>query len=495
MAKKQLTIFQQELLETAKKIKEYKLACESNIAFILWKNPSLYYQYEEINLKDFSNNIWKVYWQIGKDIIIKEKKESLDDITVGLFLEKHPKLLAKYDEYGGYKTIEDGKEYVKEANINGYIQELKKWNVVMELAKLQFPVYNRLKNFADMNIDEIYNEYEAVFNKTFADVDGEEKAYDISDGIDELIDKLNEGAAVGLPLYNSEILNKEIGGLLEGYLTLIGGLSGTGKSSFVRNILLQTIIKNQEKCVIMINEEGIEKWQREFLVWISNNIFKFDLQKYTVRKGKYSEETMDILKKSANWMKENKGHIKILPFNQFNTSKTIKHLKKFAHIGVKYFVIDTFKSDSNIKNESTFWLNMQQNMVNLYDTIKPKNKNVHLICTFQLSKSSAHQRYYTQDNIGMAKNIIDVGSTCIMIRKPFEDEFENGKNQLRCLKYAGKNKKSKIPFILKRDKHYVIIFIVKNREGATNEYQIVAEHDLSRNIYKELGITSVPVDF
>lgn len=265
MAKKEITIFQQELLESIKKIKEYKIACESNISFIFWKNPSLYYMHDEIKLSNFSNNIWKVYWQIGCDIILKEKKEHLDDITVGLYLEKHPKLKNKYDEYGGYETIEKGVTYVLEENLNGYIHELEKWNVVLSLAKLEFPVYNRLNEFVDMSTDEIYNEYEALFNNVFANVEGEEVATDIADDIDILIDELNEGLAVGLSL-KSPILTKEIGGLNLGDITLIGGLSGSGKSSFIRNILIPSIMEENERCVMMINEEGKKKWQRELLV-------------------------------------------------------------------------------------------------------------------------------------------------------------------------------------------------------------------------------------
>ena len=112
-----------------------------------------------------------------------------------------------------------------------------------------------------------------------------------------------------------------------------------------------------------------------------------------------------------------------------------------------------------------------------------------------MAKSSARQRFYSQDNIGQAKNIVDVASTCLMIRDVFEDEYTGEKNALKVYKLEGKNGKSKIPVNLDHDKHYQLIFIVKNREGAANNYQIVIEHDMSRNLLKEVGFTSVPVDF
>lgn len=95
----------------------------------------------------------------------------------------------------------------------------------------------------------------------------------------------------------------------------------------------------------------------------------------------------------------------------------------------------------------------------------------------------------------MAKNIIDVASTCIMLRNLFEDEFDGEKHSLKVFKMGGKNGKTKIPVKLDKDKHYQILFIVKNREGSSNDYSIVVEHDMSRNTYKEIGICVVPTDF
>jgi replicative DNA helicase len=493
---KKPTPFQEELIKAAKTVKEYKLACEANIVSIFFKQPDLMYDYQ-LKLEDFTENIWRVYWQIAYDIVIRERKSILDEITVGLYLEKHSKLRQKYDEYGGYETIEKAMEYVKVENINGYIAELNKWNTVLLLLKNKFPVYDRLSEFADMSLDDIYVEYEAVLNHIFINADEETKSYSLEDGIDELIDKLNQGNAVGLPYNDMNLLNKETGGQLTGNITLIGGLSNMGKTTLARSMCIPSIIKHGEKLVIIINEESKSKWQREMLVWVANNIYKFDLQKFVVRDGKYSDEVMDMLKKCAEWIKAKASDntITIIPFNKYRTDKAIKVIKKYASLGVKYFILDTFKADSGSRNDK-MWLEMQQSMVDIYDTVKTDGgKDVHIVITFQLAKSSARQRFYSQDNIGQAKNIIDVASTCIMIRDVFDDEYTGEKNALKVYKLEGKNNKSKIPVNLDHDKHYQLLFIVKNREGSANTVQIVVEHDMSRNLLKEVGFTSVPVDF
>lgn len=494
--KKKLTPYQEEKLKCAKQVKEYKVACEANIVSIFYKKPELMYDYQ-LKLEDFSENTWRVYWQIAYDIIVKEKKSVLDDITVGLYLEKHSKLKQKYDEYGGYDTIDKATEYIKTSNISGYVNELKKWETVIRMIASGFPVTDRIKEFVDMSLDEIYKEYDALLNHIFINAEEDVMSYSLSDGIYDLIERLNKGIAVGLPYDNMPILTKETGGQLPGNITLVGGLSNMGKTTLTRTMLIPSAVKYGERLVILVNEEGKAKWQRELIVWVANNIYKTDLQKFVVRDGKFSDEVKELLYKCADWIAEKSENnmLTIIPFARYETQKAIRVIKKYASLGVKYFILDTYKADAGSRSDR-MWLDMQQNMVDIYDTVKAEGgKNVHITITFQLAKSSARQRFYSQDNIGMAKSIIDPANTCLMLRDVFEDEYTGEKNALKVYRLDGKNNKSKIPVKLDHDKHYQLIFIVKNREGAANSIQIVCEHDMSRNLLKEVGFTSVPVDF
>lgn len=493
--KQKLTPYQKELVETIKKIKEFKLAVEANIVSILWVDKDLYFTYNNLKLTDFSNNAWRVYFQIGYDVVVKEKKV-LDEITVNFYLEKHEKLKEKYIEYGGYETIEKANEYINKENIDGYIKELYKWNTVLLMAKEGFPVSDRLSELADMSLDDIYDEYEAKLNHLFINAETDVSSYNLCDGIHNLLEELNKGKNVGLPLYNSPILNKEIGGNLEGHITMLGALSGMGKTTTTIELILPQIIAYDEKICIMINEEDVSKWQKEMITWVANNVFKKELQKYVLRDGNFDTEQWELLKKCADWLEEKKEkqNITIIPFPKYKCSLAIKTIKKYASLGCKYFILDTFKLSTDAKSDLQ-WQEMTKDSVEIYDTIKPAGKNVHIWITYQLGKAATHKRYYTNDCIGLAKNIVDVASTNLMIRSPFDDEFEGERNELKCYKLEGKNKLTKIPFKLHKDKYYSIIFITKNRFGATNQYQIVVENDLSRNVYKELGIVKVPIDF
>ena len=138
---------------------------------------------------------------------------------------------------------------------------------------------------------------------------------------------------------------------------------------------------------------------------------------------------------------------------------------------------------------------MMRDMVKLYDVVKPSARNVGLLVTYQLGKNSLKLRYLTNNEIGQAKSIVDVMSVNIEMRRPYEDEYEGGAKELICYRLEGVNNKTKIPFKLKKEDNPMLIFICKNRFGVTNMYQIVSSCNLSTNVCKDLGYTSVPQDF
>jgi len=487
-----MTPYQQEMLKALTKVKEYKKPIEANIIGCMFKNSELYYDCE-LTLDHFSHNEWKVYFAIIKNLVEVEKKEVLDEITVGLFLEKHDKLRAKYEEYGEYITIDNLTKYIVIENFNGYLEELKKWNVVIDLIKKKFPVFDMISDFADMKAEDIYNYYEAQLNHMFVNVAGNVKVYSLTHDLYKTIDELDKGLAVGLSYHGIPSLNVNTGGMALGNITLLGGLSNVGKSTIMRNTIIPSILEAREKLCILVNEDSLVKTQREMLVWTANNIFKTELQKYIIRDGKYSESVKAVLKKSADWLVEqNKSqNILIIPFDKYSTKQAIKIIKKYSH-STKFFCLDTFKIDSGDVSDKS-WLQLQQNMTSLNDVIKGEAKNLHLLATFQLNKASAKQRCYTQDNIGGGgKNIIDPVSTCIMAREVLTDEYEGERKAIKVWRLAGKN--SNIPVTLDKNKKYLILFIVKSREGS-KDYQIVVESDLGRNVMREVGFTCIENDF
>ena len=193
---------------------------------------------------------------------------------------------------------------------------------------------------------------------------------------------------------------------------------------------------------------------------------------------------------ARDWLNEMlaNGLIKFVNFSTFSMNKSIKLIRKYAtQNSIKYFIIDTLKLDNDVGSNVTelAWLQLQQNMVKLYNVIKPTAKNVHVWVTYQLNKS-VRARFLDQSALGMSKNVADVVSTLILVRNALESE--KGANGLKVKRADGRSVE------LSEEKEYMIAFIDKNRQGSTSS-QIVWRVDKGRNIMKDVGFTKVSQDY
>lgn len=501
--KKTLTLFEQEMIDTAKKILEIKLGIEANVVSIIYKKPELLYD-TDLQIEDFHNNTWKVFFEIAHSVVIGEKKPVLDEMTIGFYLDKHSKLRAKYDEYGGYATIEKAVKYVEVENYDGYLSDLKKWKTILMLCKKGFPVKDKLSDYADMTLEEIYNYHEAYLNNIFINASETIRSYNVFDGMQDFVNELNTQKEFGLPLHNADILTQEIGGFnINGNIYGLGAGSGVGKSTMAFNYLVPSAIKNQERIVFIINEEDERKFKKELIVWVANNIFAHKeseyLHKYTLRNGNFDETTLNLLKQCVDWIEAKKQEciFTVIPLERYSVKTVIKIIKKYSSaFNVRMFVLDTLKESFDAKTDEIF-KSMMRDMIALYDVVKPSAKNVGLFVTYQLGKSSLKVRHLTNNEIGQAKSIIDVMSVNLMMRRPYDDEYKDGKHSIKCWQFLGSNLSSKKSFELdkEKNKNYMITFITKNRFGDTDRFQILSECDLSTNIYKDIGYCNVPQDW
>ena len=499
---KKLTPFQEQTEKVLEKISEYRLACEANIVSIIYKNPERMYD-TNLTTDSFEHNTWKVYWEIAHDIIIKEKKKTLDNMTVGLYLKKHPKLMKNYMEYGGYDTIVSAIGYVNEENLDGYVSELRKWTAVAELAKIGFPVGENLSKYIDMDEERIYNQLEARLNHIFVNASSDVKSYNVFENMYEFIEELNEGQSSGMLFHNADLLNSEIGGFnLNGNIYGLGAGSGVGKSTMAFNYIIPSAIENGEKVVMIINEEDEGKMRKELLIWVANNIILKDkkdeyLQKRTLRDGDFKKETLDLLLECAKWIEEKKEQhiLTVIPLERYSVNIAIKIIKKYSSaFGCRIFILDTLKESFDAGTDEIY-KSMMRDMVALYDVVKPSAKNVGLFVTYQLGKGSLKMRYLTNNEIGQAKSIVDVMSVNLMMRRPYEDEYEGGDNEILCYRPAGEKGDSKLPYKLLKENKPMITFITKNRFGVTGGNQIISECDLSTNTCKDVAYGIVPQDF
>lgn len=476
-----MTPYEKEVYDAVVKINEYRLAAEANVVSILYKQPELIKE-NNLDVENFRNNTWRVFFSIADGVYNVEHKNVIDDITVSFYLEKHPNLREKYDEYGGWETINSATGYVKVDNFEGYLQDLQKAEALTKLVKLGFPVQERLADFWDMSAEEIYNEYEVLLNNTFVNIEGKIQSFNGFDGMRELVDELDAGAGVGIPLLDFEYLNKEIGGFQGGNVYGLGLSTGNGKSTLSIAMLLKVMVEKNLRTVFIINEEDERKFKKEALIWYASTIAKKPIPKHVLRDGKYSKEVKEVLYEAADWfekMKERKN-ITIIPLETYTSATTCKLLKQYCGLNADVIVVDTLKASADSRGEQQ-WISLMSDSVDYYNIIK--KSNTALLITFQLTKNRS--RYLSVADINASKGITDIMSVVILARPPLQDEFEGEKHELYCYKVQGHG--SKIPFKLKNDgTHYMIYGIVKNRFGMS-DIQIVGEANYSINQYKDLG--------
>ena len=507
MASRNLTPFQKELVDITKKVKDFSNTSEGNVIGVIYKSPDVLFD-TNLENKDFMNEIYRIYFTIAQDLIIKEKKKTLDLMTVGLYLEQHPKLKAKYDAYGGYDTLKSLQEYAIVENFDGYVGELRKWNAVAKLAKENMISKERLSDYTDMSAEEIYEEMETFLNHTFVNLDAQVPSYNVLDGIHELIDDMDKGMSFGMRIKNFDLLTNEIAGINKGHIYGLGAASGVGKSTLVFNMLVPSAMpsafddnvdpSNDKPVVFIINEEDETKFRREMVIWVANNVFDMDLQKYAFRNGDFDDELKDNLHKCADWIEAQKDRqrIFVIPLSRYTVGQVIKIIKQYSSMNSDtIFCLDTFKESADAKTDEIY-KSMMRDMIALYDTIKPANKNVPLLVTYQLGKQSLKLRHLTNLEVGQARSIVDVMSVNLMFRRPYDDEYEGCDKELFCYRYDDVQRKGRqLQVKLKRDDYPMIIFIAKNRFGVTDQYQVLARCNFSKNICHDYAYCEVPQDY
>lgn len=524
-------------------VKGFFESSEANIVSAIYGKPDLYFGCR-LKSEDFYVNSWRVYYLIAEDIINSGK--TLTEDNINFYLDQHLKLKSVYDQSGGYAAVEKCVTVADISGFDSFVNEHLKWQAVVKVHKAGFPIKDRLSEFADMNADQIYDEYTALLNDAFINTEQDIKIYNGFEGLNELNAECSQGLRRGLDFYgvypkSAQILNAEVNGFdINGQIYGLGAVSGMGKSSLAINLLFPTALATREKILFIINEEDQNKFKKEAETWVINNLlipnnnikldeanlpyeqieyikqcreeyskyypginsnFVFNKRKFI--RGGFTPEEMVLLSHAAHLLQMNKEDrlITIVPLEKYSVTTAIKLIRKYSSLfGIRMFVLDTLKESCDSRNVDT-WKAMERDLVELYNVIKPSVLNVGLFVTYQLGKQSIKTRYLTNAEIGQARNIVDVMSVNLMIRRPFSDEIDGGRNAI-CYRPYGVRMPSKnqddgpeVDLTLTDKENSLIVFVCKNRNGVSSQHQIISYCNFGTNVYQELGTAYIKEDF
>ena len=108
------------------------------------------------------------------------------------------------------------------------------------------------------------------------------------------------------------------------------------------------------------------------------------------------------------------------------------------------------------------------------------SRNCHILVTYQLNKQNVSR--LTMESLGISKNIADVASTVRLTRNMTHEEKQDDGLKVMIGDRA---------IQLNEDDDYMILFLAKNRSGASNK-EIVLSTAKAHNRVRDVGMTIVP---
>ena len=470
---------------------QLKKVIESQFVLSLYRVTDLFFDYD-IEKYVFDDKAWEFYYGILSGML-NNGYTTIDEASYNTYMETQSDKIKELNETNnGYETIKHGVAYVEYENVDSYFDIMNRYKIILALVDKGFPIAKDWdKIYSKLNTEQLEDYISGVFESIFVDSDiSSDKDDDITNDLQGVIDRADTGEKAGLP-FTSPLMESIQNGMALGNITMLAANSGVGKSFMVLNEIVTASVLNGEPLVMIINEEESEKVKQDLMVYYINNYIRgaeFNKQRFV--QGQFTMEEKQWLKQAKEWIERNvqKGLIRIIAMTSFSVKRAIKIIKKYSKLyGVKYFCIDTFKIDSDIGGQNQVWLELMNNMVKLYDTIKKAGLNVHCFVTYQLGKAAMKERYLTQNSLGTAKNVADVISSLILMR-PLAPAEKTGKTALKVIDDEGYS----VP--LHEDDQYFVLFWDKNRRGPTSK-QVVLRVDRGTNKIKDMGTTSIERTF
>jgi replicative DNA helicase len=509
-----------EKKEPAKKdpLIEEVYGAEGYLTALFWNDPQLYnlYNTEKLNSKMFGSSVWGFFFGLGREMH-NDQIAVFDMISVHRTISKL-KMDKHLEKYNGYKTIQEVMEEVVEQgeNSEAYYSEVKKYHILRGLRSLfgeKVTKKDGKYDYHKMNREQIHTYWmDKINNIGLLDGDSSIKVDYLLKGLRESVKKWSEEPDIGLEFYDSKYMTRISAGWADGCLYLFGGFGGKGKSSITFTKVILSCIVNKQKLLVIANEQEIEDFKKMLLITAMGNGTHEFFVRTRINEGNFTEDEEKKLENAIKWVesvtggKDGEGLIAFAFLESYNMQSVKQIVRRFAHRGYKKLLIDTGKpSDGN--NNNPRWQQFTEDMTELYQLIRPTGLNIATWVNVQLADNFLNMRFLNEMAFGDSKKIKNEATVALMFRHVFSDELKEGRHELKVTRYVkdelnGGSKAEE--FTLEptdkdgRPQHYALLFTPKNRRGMDNntgQRILVFRVDMNRNIWKEIGWTTVEKDF
>lgn len=439
--------------------------------------------------EDFITKDGRFYYSI----LVQLRKKgfySLDEITVLSNLSEE--VLDKYEEMGGWDTIQHQIDIINVQNFDTYIDILYRENILLNMCNDGFnllkPIDVNGKQitplilFRKMSSEEVTDWYEArmsSYGTGYSSKIMEEEEIDFDD---EFIESCQDGEENGVPFdiagydINGEEINcfpflsRQIMGLLEGTLTMLGGFSSAGKSTWFVTVIMALLYRDK-KILIISNEENVKKFKVKFMIWLlakRNRYFK--LTKKKMSSGDINYESKEQLKVIQKYWRENfKGRVKFISINEANMSIVKKKIREnVLRYGYDTVLYDTFKIQEGDFSGNRQDLSLVRDSREL-DKLA-KKYNLIMLASVQLAEYMKGRLFLDSSVLSNSKQIKEVLENLFLMRTVYDEELDE-KSKYYCRPFRLKKVNDKwIEEEYKPDRQAVwrALFVEKARGGSNS---------------------------
>ena len=376
---------------------------------------------------------------------------SLDEVTILSNLPEET--IEIYEDKGGWEAIQHQIDIINVQNFDTYIDILYRENIILKMHDDGFNLLKEieskgkkivpLKLFRKMTSEEVTDWYElriSSYGTGYSSKILEEEEIDFDD---EFIESCAEGEENGVPFdtagfdKNGEEINcfpflsRQIMGFLEGTLSMMGGFSSAGKSTWWITVLM-ALLNYDRKILIISNEENVKKFKIKFIIWLlgkRNRYFK--LTKKKMISGDISTESREQLANVQKFWRENyKGRVKFISINEANMNVVKKKIREnVLRYGYDTVLYDTFKIQESDFSSARQDLSLVRDSREL-DKLA-KKYNLIVLASVQLAEYMKGKLFLDAGVLSNGKQIKEVLENLFLMRTVYTEELDE-KNKFYC---------------------------------------------------------------
>lgn len=515
----------------------------SELLFIgtMYKYPSMITKYKRyLGDEDFSTPASKFFMGLFLKVYDTYSKTP-DETSIAGYLAGKKSVLQKFNEYGGFSTIEGFMESCNSNDIEMYFENIKKFSLLRTYHDKGFPVLDILSGKVDRRTGKtipfekikskhilriLINRISLIYTNLKNTEDMQDLVGDCTTYVLDKLDKPQMGLDFPYP-----IMSETFSGIRKNQFMAWGMLSNAGKSRFLMKIISHLAFVQEKKVLLLANEMSYEEMKECMITTVLDNpefqkihgFVQLKPQKEIVN-GIYRDKNDNIIPREVDdwgdpiltkeqfieklekespdfnlvvnamkWLDENfKKKLYIIDMGADYSDGALQELIENAKNvdGIDYVFYDTFKAD---KEASGDWSKLKNTATMLKELAK--ELNIFIGANIQLTDDAVNvdPLYLSSMNIANCKQIKHVmDGLCLFKDIPRRDYKDYGYVEISRDPKTGKKVRSLLQ-PLQENKTYYVCKIDKNRSG--DKPNLLFELDLNYNTWFEVGICYLVKDY